>query len=83
MAKKPVTNVKLVADLTKLGHLKEGDIVVVKLKGKTTERTAKVLIKQVKETFPHNKSLVLSNGASLFPLSKRHLNNLGWFEKEK
>ena len=70
-------------EIKKLPKCKKGDIIIVELKKEITAGLAMYLEAILTKKFPDNKSLVLCNGAKLYPLPKNILNSMGWFEKKK
>ena len=70
-------------ELKKIPKPKKGDIIIVKLKQEITAGTAMYLENALTKFFPDNKSLVLCNGRDLFPLPKKMLNSMGWYERKK
>jgi len=69
--------------IKKIPKPKKGDIIIVKLKQEITAGTAMQLDMQLTKAFPNNKSLVLCDGRDLFPLPKKMLNSMGWYERKK
>lgn len=72
-----------IMEIKKIPKLKKGDIIIVELKKEITAGLAIYLETILTKNFPDNKSLVLCNGAHLYPLSKKMLNSMGWFEKKE
>ena len=72
-----------IIEIEKIPKLKKGDIIIVKLKQEITAGTALYLESMLTKRFPDNKSLVLCNGRDLFPLPKKMLNSMGWYERKK
>ena len=69
--------------LEKLTDLKKGDIVIAKVTKQFTMKGAEMIIESLKGTFPDNKILLMCDGARVSFISKKALNDLGWFYKEK
>ena len=72
-----------IMEIKELPNLKKGDIIIVELKKEITAGLAMYLETILTKNFPDNKSLVLCNGANLYPLPKKMLNSMGWFERKK
>ena len=69
-------------ELKKIPKPKKGDIIIVKLKQEITAGVAMHLETALTKYFPNKKSLILCDGRDLYPLPKKMLNSMGWFEKE-
>ena len=72
-----------IMEIKRIPKLKKGDIVIVELKKEITAGLAMYLETILTKKFPDNKSLVLCNGANLYPLPKKMLNSMGWYERKK
>ena len=70
-------------EIKRIPKLKKGDIAVLRMKGDVTGVVAGYLIKILEKNFPDNKCLVLCNDMDLFPLPKKMLNSMGWYEQKK
>ena len=76
-------SVEKALEIKKILKLKKGDIIIIELKKEITAGLAMRLEKVLTKGFPDNKSLVLCNGAHLYPLPKKMLNSMGWYERKK
>ena len=72
-----------IMEIKELPNLKKGDIIIVELKREITAGLAMYLESILTKKFPDNKSLVLCNGAQLYPLPKKMLNSMGWYQRKK
>ena len=76
-------SVEKALEIKKILKLKKGDIIIIELKKEITAGLAMHLEMILTKNFPDNKSLVLCNGANLYPLPKKMLNSMGWYERKK